>query len=217
MAFPTWAIPGLTAWGGNLLNPGTQYAGYTGAPGAFSAMMQGRSTMNGTTPATSTAPTPDYASVLAQGQKAYDPALISKLFASVYGQMGRSQGGAVANAQRTAAQHGASQSLLNPGAFVMGAGQQARAPYADALANLGVQESQAQMGAQQNLTNLMLQIEKAKQGDRDAQDELALRRQQLALQERQLNEMLNAQQPGTLDWLGLGLDIYGAGKDFKWW
>jgi len=211
-------------WLSDVFNPATHYANYTGAPGAFSAMTQGRSTMNGTTPATSTAPTPDYASVWAQGQKAYDPAMIAKLFANAYGQMGRSQGGAVANAQRTAAQHGASQSLLNPGAFIMGAGQQARAPYADALANLGVQESQAQMGAQQNLTNLMLQIEKAKQGDRDARNELALRERELAMRERQINEWLASQQANGWTYakggieLGKGaLDIYGAGKDFGLW
>lgn len=151
-----------------------------------------------------------FADIYGQAQKAYDPAAIAKIFANAYGQMGRSQGGAVANAQRTAAQHGASQSLLNPGAFIMGAGQQARAPYAEALSNLGQAESQAQMAGQKGLMETMYLLNRAKQGDKQAEAELELRRQQLELQRQQLQAQIDSQEAGFFDYLGAAAPIIGS-------
>ena len=144
-----------------------------------------------------------FADIYRQALKAYDPQAIQGIYANAYGQLGRNQGSAVAGAQRTAGMHAASGSLANPGAFVSGAGANARAPYANAFAQLGQQESQAQLAGQKGIMETMALLNRYKTGDLKDMAELDLRRQQLELQRQQLQAQIEASQADFGDYAGM--------------
>jgi hypothetical protein len=146
-----------------------------------------------------------FADIYNQALKAYDPASIAKIYANAYGQLGKNQGSSVANAQRTAGMQAASGSLANPGAFVLGAGANARQPYANAFAELGQQESQAQLSGQKGIMDTMALLNRYKQGDQTALAELDLRRQQLELQRQQLQAQIDASQADFGDYAGMAI------------
>jgi hypothetical protein len=141
-----------------------------------------------------------YADIYNQALKAYDPASIAKIYANAYGQLGKNQGSSVANAQRTAGMQAASGSLANPGAFVLGAGANARQPYANAFAELGQQESQAQLSGQKGIADTMMMLTAASRGDKKAQDQLDYQYELLKLE----YDKLNRAEADPATWLGTG-------------
>ena len=144
-----------------------------------------------------------FADIYAQALKAYDPRAINSIYENAQGTLARNQGSAVANAQRTAGMQAASGSLANSGAFVGGAGANARAPYANAFAQLGQQQSQTQLAGQKGIMDTMALLNRYKTGDLKDMTELDLRRQQLELQRQQLQAQIDASQAGPLDYLGI--------------
>ena len=158
-----------------------------------------------------------FADIYRQALKAYDPQAIQGIYANAYGQLGRNQGSAVAGAQHTAGIQAASGSLANSGAFVSGAGANARAPYANAFAQLGQQESQAQMAGQKAIMDTMALLNRYKTGDLKDMAELDIRRQQLELQRQQLQAQIDASQADFGDYAGMFAGALSPAAPYLMW
>ena len=136
----------------------------------------------------------------------FDPKFIDQYFNSGRGNLARSAGGAVSAAQRTAGAQAGAGNYLNKGAFVTGAGSQARSPYAGAFGQLeqgragALQENQQGLfGALNNKALMEEQVRAARQGfdftkEKDQRDyEFMVKNytNQWDLQNRQLNSQNN--------------------------
>ena len=158
----------------------------------------------------------------------FDPKFIDQYFNSGRGNLARSAGGAVSSAQRTAGAQAGAGNYLNKGAFVTGAGSQARSPYAGAFGQLeqgragALQENQQGLfGALNNKALMEEQVRAARQGfdftkEKDQRDYEELKRQFGLNWELQYNQMQsqrdqwkNANSANPLDLL---TGLLGAGS-----
>jgi hypothetical protein len=165
-----------------------------------------------------------YDQILAQAQKAYNPESIANYYNVAQGNLNRQAGNAGAMATRTAGAH--STNMLNPSGFIMSQLSQSQAPYAAQTGNLQATAAGAQQSGAEGLTNLMYLLQRAKQGDTDAANQLQYQyaslqqnqnqyQQGLANSQYQFNQNQANQQAGTGDWItslaGLAASAYGGG------
>jgi hypothetical protein len=143
-----------------------------------------------------------YDAINAQAQKAYGPEAISAYYNAALGGVGRNAGNAGAMAARTAGAH--STNMLNPGSFVMGQYSQSQAPYAQQYGNIQTGKAQAQQQGAEGLTNLMYTLQRAKQGDAQAAQQLQFQYAQLEQQMKIAQMQADAQSAGVFDYLGMG-------------
>ena len=163
----------------------------------------------------------------------FDPKFIDQYFNTGRGNLARSAGGAVSAAQRTAGAQAGAGNYLNKGAFVTGAGSQARSPYAGAFGQLEQgragalqQNQQGLFGALNNKAFLEEQVRSAREKfdftkEADQRD-YELMKQNYAKQWDYQNRLLQNNQnqwqqqnkPDTLDWMSTFLK--GVGSIFCW-
>ena len=155
----------------------------------------------------------DFNSIWEQAQKAYGSDAIQKFFDMAQGNLNRAAGTAGSLASRTAGGHSAN--MLNPASFVMSALSQSQAPYAQQQGQLQAAGAQAQQQGQAQLTQMLYLINRAKQGDQEAANQLKLAYDTGAEQVRQFNAQREDSGAGLLDWIfGLGntaANMYSSG------
>lgn len=153
----------------------------------------------------------------------FDPKFIEQYFNTGRGNVARSAGGAVSAAQRTAGAQAGAGNYLNKGAFITGAGSQARSPYAGVFGQLeqgragALQENQQGLfGALNNKALMEEQVRQARQNfdftkEKDQRDYEQMVRQftqNWDLQNRQFNLQRKQYENSGANWmdfLGLGL------------
>jgi len=119
--------------------------------------------------------------------KATDPTRLNQAYNVAGGNLSARQGQAVGGAQATMAAQAASRGLLNPSGAITGAGSRAAQPYADAFGQLEQGRADATRGLDKQAFDLNFLLERAIQGDKQALEELLLRRSQLEMQQNQFN------------------------------
>jgi hypothetical protein len=136
--------------------------------------------------------------ILAQGQKAYDPANIAQYYNMAQGNLNRQAGNTGAYIGRQAGAQATN--MLNPSSFILGNISKSQEPYAEAGQQLQASGAQAQQTGAADLTNLMYLINRAKQGDTQAAAELEYKYAALKAQQ-------DANEAGVEDYLGLGANF----------
>jgi hypothetical protein len=127
-----------------------------------------------------------YDSILKQAQQAYNPQAIANYYNIAQGNLNRAGANNAAMVARTAGAH--STNMLNPGSFVTGQMQQSLAPYAAQSQQLQATGAAAQQQGAQGMTNLMMLIQQAKNGDANAANQLQLAYAGLVQQQNQFQQ-----------------------------
>ena len=158
--------------------------------------------------ATGIAPNTDFSSLQSQAQQAFDPASVNAIFNSLSGRLGQLGATEAARSRSTAASLFGGRA--NPSAAILGAGNQAQAPFQAAQGQSEANRAQALQNALQNLLGFNTQLNRYQQQDISDAERLALAREQLAQQGSQFQQQLQQQQAGPLDWITSFLPLLGA-------
>jgi hypothetical protein len=149
----------------------------------------------------------DFSQIYEQANKTYSPSAISSYFDTARGGLNRAAANAGSLASRTAGAN--STNMLNPSGFIMSQLSQSQAPYAAQQGNLAVSQAGAIQSGQEKLTNLLYMINRAKQGDQDAAQQLKLAYDTGAEQRRQFESNQDANSAGIWDYIFGGANVTG--------
>jgi hypothetical protein len=127
-----------------------------------------------------------YSAIMNQAQNAYGKDAIANYYNIAQGNLNRNMGNAASQASRTAGAH--STNMLNPSGFILNSLNQAQAPYAAQSQQLQATGAQAQQSGAEGLTNLMYLLQRAKQGDAQAANQLQYQYAALQQQQRQYED-----------------------------
>jgi len=95
--------------------------------------------------------------------------------------------------------------MLNPSSFILGSISQSQAPYAAQTGQLQAAGAQAQQRGAEDLTNMMYTLNRAKQGDLNAANQLQMQFMNLQQQQEQFRQKMEAEDAGFLTMLDLRL------------
>ncbi len=168
----------------------------------------------GYTPPANTLPNQfDFNSIWEQAQKAYGSDAISQFYNLARGNLNRSMGNASSFASRAAGAAGTN--MVNPSSFIQSAISGAQSNFAPQYGQLAAQGAQAQQQGQAELTKMLYLINRAKQGDQEAANQLKLAYDTGAEQVRQFNA--NREDSGFSIWdlftggASVASNLYGSG------
>jgi hypothetical protein len=133
-----------------------------------------------------------YDAIMNQAQKAYNPDSIANYYNIAQGNLNRAAGNIGAQTGRAAGAHATN--MLNPSSFILGSISQSQAPYAAQSQQLQATGAQAQQQGAEGLTNLMYLLQRAKQGDAQAAQQLQYQYDALAQQQRLAQQQIEASQ-----------------------
>lgn len=153
-----------------------------------------------------------YEQIMNQAQNAFNPAMIQKYYDIAGRNLNQSAANMGAYVGRQAGAH--STNMLNPSSFILNQITQSQAPYVQQQGNLAVASAGAEQTGAEGLTNLMYLLQRAKQGDAQAANQLQLQYAQLAERQNEFQQQMNQQQAGFGDYLlgalGLGGSFLGS-------
>jgi hypothetical protein len=149
----------------------------------------------------------DWDNIWKQAKRAYGSDAISQYYNLARGNLNRSMGNASSFASRAAGAAGTN--MVNPSSFIQSAISQAQGNFAPQYGQLAASQAQAQQQGQAQLTQILYLINRAKQGDQEAANQLKARYDEGAESVRQFNAQREDAGAGLGDYLFGGIGALG--------